>query len=745
MAANRLGVPARFMVVVALVAGFSVQSYADGFVIIVPPHPPVPMPVPRIVQLAVRKHNVTVDIKGPVVTTEIDQVFYNPNNIQLEGEYLFPIPEGASIKDFTLYINGQPVKAELLDADKARKTYEDIVRRMRDPALLEYSGRGLFKARIFPIPARGERRVVLRYSEILTPDAQVWSYRYPLNTEKFSSAPLEEVSVEVKCQSKRRIQGVYSTSHPGGSLEKQKDGMGFTYSWSDRNVTPDRDFLLHFITATGEVGAAPVVYREAGEDGYFMLLVGVDAPPAGRRAIPKDIVFVMDTSGSMRGKKIRQAKDALRFCLQGLSANDSFNVISFSTGVHAFFENMVQVADTRVKEALQKADELDASGGTNIDEALAEALKMVGGQDDRPAYIVFLTDGQPTVGETSVDGIAGAARKGNRRNARIFSFGVGDRLNAKLLDVLTRDSRGAKVYVGEEEDLEVKLSSFYSKIANPALSDVKMEVRGVEVYDVFPRELPDLFYGQELTVYGRFKGEGKATVVLKGKRGGEAAAMEYEADFASEKNAEPVPRLWAAQKVAFLLEDIRLEGETAALKDEVVRLARKYGIITPYTSMLVLEDEEVQGRPPILREAVKSAADAAPASAPAVEREFRQRAEEARRNFGHELGAGAVRASKDINDLKKAEALSGDIAGMSTGGRYIEQAIRRFAGKTFYKVGDYWQDADYNSADMKTIDLKFLSDEYFALAAKYSELGKYLALGDQVIVVLGGKAYKVSP
>jgi Ca-activated chloride channel family protein len=735
-----------FILITAAILVGAASIFADGFIIIVPPPEPRPEPVQRLAPLAVRKHVVKVDIDGLVATTEVDQVFYNPNNMQLEGEYIFPLPEGASIKDFTLYINGEPVKAELLDADTARKTYEDIVRRMRDPALLEYSGRGLFRARIFPIPALGERRIVLKYSETLSPDADLWSYRYPLNTEKFSSAALEEVSVEVNCRSKRRIQGVYSASHPSGKIEKAEDGKSFKYSWQERNIKPDKDFTLHFVTEQGMVTAAPVVHKSAGDDGYFMLLVSVGSENQNKDATPKDIIFVVDTSGSMRGDKIEQARKALQFCVQGLSEGDNFNVISFSTGVHPFYEKLMEANKDNIKDAVGKIGALESTGGTNMAEALGTALQMMGDRTDRPGYVVFLTDGQPTVGDTSPDGISGTTTKANKRKARLFVFGVGDDLNAILLDRLSSENRGVKTYVGDKEDLEIKVSSFYSKISHPALSDVKLKVEGVDAYDIYPKEMPDLFFGQELAVYGRFKGEGKGVIIMDGTAAGKRLIVKRDAVFPAEVGAEAVPRLWATQKIASLLEEIRLEGETQTLKDEVVRLAKKYGVITPYTSMLVLEDEKVGRTPSILRRAAESAGAGIPAGQPAPVMEMDRKAQEAKQGFASDKGKDAVEASKAIGGMNAPTAPmeAGRMAeDMSIKG--LETAVKHLADKTFYLVGGYWQDADFDPAKMQAKEIKFLSDEYFELLKNKPAAGKYFALGEKVIVVIDGQAWKVTP
>ena len=315
-----------------------------------------------------------------------------------------------------------------------------------------------------------------------------------------------------------------------------------------------------------------------------------------------------------------------------------------------------------------------------------------------------------------------------------------------IRDSLSAENRGVKTYVGENEDLELKLSAFASKIAHPAVSDLKVRFNGVDVYDVFPRELPDLFYGQELAVYGRFKGEADAVVIIEGKRAGENAVIRHNAVFRGDDKAADLPRLWATQKIAQLLEDIRIEGETQALKDEVVRLARKYGVITPYTSMLVLEDEEAGRRPRILSEAVQAGSAASGIDGA---RRLQRAVDEAKMGFREKEGGRAVEASKSISDMaaEKPSAPGTVAPGWRDDAvrKTIETAVKRFPEKTFYLVADYWQDADFDLGKHKVTEVRFLSEEYFELLKQHPGIGQYLALGDKVIVLVGGRAWKIMP
>ena len=324
-----------------------------------PPCPPPPHPIP-IEQLAIKYHHVTVKIQDQIAVTHVDQVFYNPNDWAIEGKYIFPLPLDAAVTSFTLWVDGKPVKGEVLDADQAREKYEEIVRSLRDPALLEYAGRGAVQAHIFPIPPQGERRIELEYTQALTAENGLVRYIYPLNTEKFSTQPLESVSVTVEIATSQPIRAVYSPTH--AVAVDRRDDQHVSAGYEAKNVRPDTDFALYY--SLGESEAFHLfTYRDPGDpldpDGFFLLLL---APKPETRAepIPKDVLLVLDRSGSMDGEKFHQAQDALRYILHHLNPQDRFNVIAFSTGMETYASGL-RPAD-EVTEALLWVDRLSARG-----------------------------------------------------------------------------------------------------------------------------------------------------------------------------------------------------------------------------------------------------------------------------------------------------------------------------------------------------------------------------------------------
>ncbi|MCL4806986.1 MAG: VWA domain-containing protein, partial [Thermoanaerobaculia bacterium] len=402
-------VPALVPVLVSL--GLSLAAPADGLIVVreIPPGVrPVPDRHPAWAPLEVRYHHVTAKVTGRVAVTEVDQVFYNPGGSRLEGTYLFPVPKGAQIDSFSMDVNGKMTPAELLDAAKARAIYEDIVRQLRDPALLEYVGQGLFKVRIYPIEARSEKRVKLKYTEILPQEGGLLRYLYPLNTEKFSARPLSSVSVKVDVELPEGIRTIWSPSH---EVEVKRHGpRKAVVGFEAKDVRPDIDFQLFLAAAAGsDVAVHVMTWREPGEpEGTFLLVLSPSHELAAEKVVRKDLVFVLDTSGSMAdGRKLEQAKKALGFCLRNLAEGDRFEVVRFSTETEPLFGKLVAPSAANVAKAEAFVEGLKPIGGTAIEDALLSALEplTVQGQKDRPYNVVFLTDGRPTVGSTNDDEI----------------------------------------------------------------------------------------------------------------------------------------------------------------------------------------------------------------------------------------------------------------------------------------------------------------------------------------------------
>jgi len=707
--------------------------FPPTFITPIPPLPPVRRDCATY--LSVKNHNVTVTIENQIARTHVDETFTNDSSYALEGTYIFPLPDDATISDFAMYVDGKKLEGQVLDKNQARQIYEDIVRTRRDPALLEYIGRNAFQARIFPIPPRTDKRVEIEYSQILKAESGLVKYVYPLNTEKFSPQPLKSVSINVAIRSTAALRAIYSPTH-NVSISRDGDTRA-RVGYEDANVRPDRDFVLYYSVSQDDIGLNLLTYRTGNDDGFFVMLVAPRVEVSSKQVIDKDVVLVLDVSGSMQGAKIDQAKRALTYVLDQLNpstplrtgSGDRFNVITFSTGTNAYASSL-QPASRR-NDAKDYVARIRAEGSTDINRALLEAFANA--DKERPTIIIFLTDGLPTTGETNTQKIISNATNAAPRNVRLFTFGVGDDVNTILLDSLAEKMRGASGYIRPNEKIDEVVSAFYSKVSTPVLSDITIDWGGVQVSDVYPYPLPDLFAGTQLVVAGRYRtplgifgnGSGATTVTLKGNVNGSPQTFRYgDVSFRTSGGDDSIPKLWATRKIGYLLNEIRLRGESHETVNEIVTLAVRYGIVTPYTSFLIDERQDV------LTQAGRSEAAKQIQPMPAPQ-----------------SGASAVQQSQDQSQLRSANSAPQQptaVAAPRTGSVAQPIApIQTVGDKTFLFRNNVWTDSQFDPSKMTAKKIEFGSDAYFALSANNPDWGKYIALGSRVIFVVNGTAYEI--
>ena len=720
------------VILLGLLAGIPSSALADGIIIPEPPgcepcpHPPCPgpiiCPIPSpMSQLEIRYHRVTVTIEDQVAVTNVDQVFFNPNDWAIEGIYVFPIHDDAAVSNFTLWVDGEPIQGEVLDAEQARHTYEDIVNNLKDPALLEYVGQGALRARIFPIPPQGERHIELGYSQILPAEGGLVRYLYPLSTEKFSLTPLESVSVNVHIHSEQPIRAIYSPSHKVAT--SQEGEYEASVGYEDSNVLPDTDFALYY-----SIGESPafhlLTFRNPDDrqdlDGFFLLLLAPGARVT-QRIVPKDVLLVLDRSGSMDGEKFVQAQEALRYILQKLNQEDRFNIITFSTGVDFFAQNLRPASES--DQALAWVDSLSAEGSTDINRALLEAAHFA--DLERPTFFIFLTDGLPTVGETDSQKILENFQDVATSNTSLFAFGVGYDVDTYLLDSLAQAHHGTSTYVLPNEQIDEIVSDFYSRVNSPVLTNLTLDFDEITTHDIFPDPLPDLFLGSQIVVVGRYRQGGQTDISLSGDVDGERQIFNYdnqifaENSWTSSESFEALPRLWATRKIGHLLNQIRLRGPDQETIDQIVRLSIRYGIVTPYTSYLVTE-------PLPLGEAAQERIAA---------NQYRQLdAESSAPSFGQV----AVEKAASQEALAGADRVASPPAEAA-------QLVRFVGSKTFVNVDGTWMDSTYDPQKMEAIKVPFLSEDYFALGNNRPALAAAFALGQSVIAVSDDVAYEVIP
>ena len=670
--------------------------------------------------------------------------------------------------------------------------YTSIVRKTQDPALLEYVGSDLLSLKIFPIPAKGDQKVEVSITAVAEKEHELVEYLYPLKTDRNAVSTLEEFRITLTLSSQQPISSIYSPTHEV-SISQDGDHEAVV-KFEKLGAQLDTDFQLFYTTSGQDIGLTTLEHRPVStEDGYVMMLISPRAELSQTQKVPRDIVFVLDTSGSMmQDKKMDQAKNALLHCLDGLSSDDRFALINFATTVNRYRDELVSASDEQVKSGKGWVNGQYAGGGTAINEALKTALDLRSNDDNRMFTVVFFTDGQPTIGETDTDNILAAVAKQNTTNTRIFTFGLGDNLNAAFLDQIAEQTRAVSSYVRPEQDIEVKVSAFFNKIHHPVLSNLKLTTTSdVRLTDVYPPQIPDLFHGDQLVVLARYQGSGHSAIVLDGKVGPHDKQFVYELDFRAQTNDKPfVEELWARRKVGYLLDQIRINGEKKELVDEVVRLATNYGITTPYTSFLIMPDAPVQltANGAVDSMAALGRRTAPAALAPAKEGAEQQKVADFARLAQQEKGqlatnrgrfqdrefskydgrpaakpsaAGTVtRSSEALRQLNEAKRVKGQLdlafrnyrSGNLKGNQVLAlgvdvaintntlksqcqlqaKAIRKVNSRNCMEIGGVWIDEDFTEKT-RTVAIKAQSDAYFQILEKQPQMKEVFQLGNHIV------------
>ncbi|MDR1053770.1 MAG: VWA domain-containing protein [Planctomycetaceae bacterium] len=760
-----------------------------------PPLPPMPRPEPVESSYAIKSLEVNTNITGQIADVSVSQTFVNTGKTQMEVSFVFPLPYDGAINSMTLLVNGKEFNAKLLDAKAARKTYEDIVRRNQDPALLEWIGNGMFKTSVFPIPA-GESRVVnLKYTQLLKVDGGLTDFLFTMSTAKYTSKPIEKLEINLNVETSDEIKNIYSPTHE--IKIKRPTSNKAVVIYDAKEIIPSSDFRLFYDSGKNEVSTKLLSFRpDPKEDGYFMLLASPKFAVTDQKQVAKNILFVLDNSGSMSGKKIVQARDALKFILNNLREEDTFNIIQYSNNATKFKEEIQPATKEFIAEATSYAESIRAAGGTNISDALNVSLAMI--QDNKvPNYVLFLTDGCPTVGEANEFKLNEISINANKNNARIFAFGVGYDVNGRLLDRIARSNRGQTEYVKPDENIEDRVSRMYNRISSPILTDVTFNVvnkndekQKYTTNRIYPNGNFDLFSGEQLVIVGRYSKAGKVAINVEGKVGADTKTFTFDGELVEESKDQTssfISRLWAIRRIGEILDQIDLKGQNKELVDELVALSTTYGILTPYTSFLAddtvaLTDRNsnaatalsktsalktvtggygIEQRSSKLNFQNAQSLDSFYAqnalSNSNVEREGKLLA---RGSAGRAYGGGGVArlgmpsgAPRSSLPTASAPVMSGsvkvDAAGESSEVSAPELSVQSVNNRSFFNKAGIWVDSTLSETQMKPenmITVKQFSEEYFNLIAKHKEeLTPYLTIGGSQIVNVKGQAYNFVP
>jgi len=734
------------------------------------PHPHPYVPPPRPVPLAsykIKELDVNVRLVDQVARVQVSQTFENTGSRPLEVSFVFPLPYDGAVDQLTLLVDGKEYPAELLDAAKARQLYEEIVRKNQDPALLEWLGTGLFKTSVFPVPPGGKRTVSLRYSQICRKQDGLTDFLFPLSTAKYTSDAGEKVSFRVTIDSREKIKNVYSPTHNVDI--SRADQQHATVTYEVKNSVPATDFRLLYDVGRGKLGAQVLSYRpDRRDDGFFLLLATPDIKSPDEKPAAKTVVFAVDRSGSMTGEKIKQARGALKFVLANLHEGDLFNIVAYDSEIEMFRPELVRYSAETRAAAVGFVEGIYAGGTTNIDGAMAAALGQLADKE-RPSYVVFLTDGLPTVGELDEMKITTNAAARNKVRARIFTFGVGYDVNSRLLDRLVRDNFGQSEYVRPDEDIEDHVSRLYRRIESPVLTDVEIEFvsdrseskYGKPINRVYPKGRFDLFAGEQLVVVGRYKTPGVVKVILRGKIGDKQEQFDFPADL-TEKSADDtqgfVEKLWAVRRVGEIIDEMDLKGKNDELIRELVALSTRHGILTPYTSFIADENTNVNDLAGNAWRAKGRLGELSTAEGQSgfVQRSMKgslQRASlpsDGRSVPAMGVPAEAAPASSMMGPgggMGRFAGMGGGLAEVAKETKQAAQNIRNVGNRTFYQRGGQWIDSSLNEKQQKNFTrIKQFSDDYFKLARENGRaVTQYLVFDEPVLLEVGGQAYLIEP
>lgn len=727
--------------------------------------------------LSLLKYQAAISITNGMATTRVTLDFRNDTPSTLEGDFVFPVPAGAILSDFALRDGDQRLKPELLEAEHARQWYLDIVRQAIDPGLLEYVNQSAYRVRAFPFTAGQTRSIEMSFTHQLPSRGSLRHYTLPLqfaapnvnlirNLQMMPEpagraanaiAPVPRMPAPMPPPAATFVAtvelndttGLGAITCPTHGLSLSREGAQKAHGSVEGTITPSAGtFELLIGRASEEFAASMIAYPgERGEDGYFTLTIY----PSTRgisQVLPKNVVLVLDTSGSMDGEKWQQARDALQYVVDHLGPEDKLSLIDYDDLVNEAWRGFKPASATVRQEARSYLASLSADGGTNIYDALRRGSQTIAGnsRDGRPEYLLFFTDGLPTVGQTDPASILGMMESSLPAHVRLFTFGVGYDVNTQLLNSLARNHRGASDYVEPNQSIESVVSAFYQKIQHPALTDVAIDWGGLQVYDLMPNQSVDLFHGTQLTLAGRYRGTPPANLTLRlsGKAGNQSKTIPLTVPSQPSREANFVPRLWANFRVARLLEQLQAQPGNAELLEQVRSLAMRFGIVTPYTSYLVREDLRFtsEGQRDVLME---RAAPAPVSGYGAVQKSqsLNRRSDQAQLG-GSGGGAWNAVADEEIADEDKA-AYEANKQGPTVEGQppavanaLPAQFMNQLGNLTFLQAGIGMVDSRYDPAgNIRVVQVAAFSDRYLALLKAVPNLGRLLSQSAEVTVMVG--------
>jgi len=667
----------------------------------------------------IRYSTISTRIDGGRAVTRIEEHVTGPATGRVRTICLVALPKGVSPDSVKFTAKEGGLRTRFLTVDEARKVCEAIAKGVGSARVLSLAGTPALLVERFMLSLKDE--VTVEFSQPVGESGGLFEYECPMPATGFAIGPVARLTFNAVVRSEKPLRGMFSPTH---ETTIERKGL---YEARVRVAADDWSgagtLRLLYVADEAPLGLRVLTHRAEGEsEGYFMVLGNPTGSAGKEKAIEKDVLFVLDTSGSMRGEKMEQARSAIEYCLKELNPGDRFNVVTFGTEVKSFRDGLTAATAGNLKAAGDFIDEIVAVGRTNISGALARGLAGKP-QKGRPRIMIFLTDGTPTAGELVPENIIKSLARMNESKTRIFVMGMGNDVNAHLLDRLAEDTDGSSEYVGPEEEIDVKVAALYNRLSHPVLTGVQVAFGELMTNSVYPRKVPALFRGSQFIITGRYRGGGTHAVTISGTLAGEEKKYTCAAEFpgkAAPANDYVAP-LWAARKIGYLLQEIRLHGEKKELIEEVVRLSKKFGIVTEYTVFIATAGRDM--------------------SVGEIAAEATKRVGLARRE---KSGQWAVRQARNDADLQqRATAAPTANVYVDRRGRVVKaDNIRQFGRRVLYFRNGRWEDAE-TAGDRKVRKVKLFSDEYFKLVRENADFRNAQAVGANLSINVGNERIEV--
>ncbi|MEZ6036348.1 MAG: VIT and VWA domain-containing protein [Planctomycetota bacterium] len=685
-----------------------------------------------------------VTIHDRAATTTLEFEVHNPAGTQQEAVLLLPVPDGAAVSQFAFEGVAAEPTAQILPRDEARKLYDQITARLKDPALLEFAGYSCLRSSVFPVPAGGRQKIRLTYDHVLEVDGDRVDYVLPRSEMLSLDAPW---AITVELDARAPIGLCYSPSHELEATKRAPDKLSVRVSEQARRNPGAFRLCYTTVSTTGAPTAALYAYPDPTIGGGYFLLMASAPKITRNEVLRREVTLVLDRSGSMAGRKLEQAKAAALQILEGLGDGEGIQIIDYGNDVGRAFDKPLAKDAQSMQRARDFVAAIRPHGGTNLHDALLESLRAEAMPGTLP-LVLFLTDGLPTVGPTSERDLFALIEKGNPHKRRVFCFGVGNDVNVPLLDRIADATRAVTTYVLPEEDVEVKVARTFARLDHPVLaSPALMAVdehhqRDPRIAEVLPRALPDLFAGDQLVVLGQYRGEQDLRFRLEGQTPDGHKQFEFRLPVKTATTRHGfVPRLWASRQIGFLVDELRQRGgdlgapfgqprvdpfadpRLRELRDEILRLSTRFGVLGEYTAFLATEGSRLDDWSALTTACQDNLAGRAVAT---------------------RSGAAAVNQGQNLWYQKQQVAANPRNFYLDADNNMVELSrIQQVCDRAFFKRGDLWVDGNSVLRQQLTPDqtIVFGTPAFFAFAHQLEQQGRsgVLALDGQILIDLDGK------